>query len=119
MLAYSIIFQKELNKYGLKALKRRQAKLILRHIYNELHPLVPVENVSDKLCVPQITEEDSSTKQVIHSEAISAVPKSPVKRNLLMNMDDVGGMETESNMLSESESSERFYCFSLPFFLIF
>nr|CAD7406003.1 unnamed protein product [Timema poppensis] len=32
---------RELFKYGLKPLKRKQAKQILRHIYNELHPWVP------------------------------------------------------------------------------
>nr|CAD7429885.1 unnamed protein product [Timema monikensis] len=35
------LLKKELFRYGLKPLKRKQAKQILRHIYNELHPWVP------------------------------------------------------------------------------
>ncbi|KAF4520649.1 hypothetical protein B566_EDAN007515 [Ephemera danica] len=45
MADYSIMespaLERELDKYGIRRLRRNQAKLILRHIYNELHPLVP------------------------------------------------------------------------------
>lgn len=40
------MLQKELDKYGIRNLKRHQAKLILRHIYNELHPIVPATPIA-------------------------------------------------------------------------
>ncbi|CAB3377887.1 Hypothetical predicted protein [Cloeon dipterum] len=44
MLDYSLMespqLQKELDRYGIKHLRRNQAKLILRHIYDELHPKI-------------------------------------------------------------------------------
>ena len=33
-------FQKELEKFGLKPLKRKNAVKLLQHIYDELHPMV-------------------------------------------------------------------------------
>lgn len=43
MFNSKLFFQKEFDRYGLKDLGRRKGKLILRHIYDVLHPLFPSE----------------------------------------------------------------------------
>ncbi|XP_048505829.1 uncharacterized protein LOC105684682 isoform X1 [Athalia rosae] len=49
---------KELHKYGFKAQKRDRAKQLLRHIYNELHPLVPVVQTNIALNFTESSSED-------------------------------------------------------------
>ncbi|XP_055716260.1 structure-specific endonuclease subunit SLX4 [Phlebotomus papatasi] len=36
--------QQELRKYGLKAIKGRKARILLEHIYNQLHPFIQIED---------------------------------------------------------------------------
>ncbi|XP_068085376.1 uro-adherence factor A isoform X2 [Anabrus simplex] len=69
----SPMLKKQLHKYGIKPLKRKQAKIILRHIYNELHPLASVNENTQRTSPSHnhFKEPDEDTK----------VPKSPAKRN--------------------------------------
>lgn len=42
------MLQKELDKYGLKPnLGKKKSKLLLRYIYNQLHPLISEDEISD------------------------------------------------------------------------
>ncbi|CAG2054063.1 unnamed protein product [Timema podura] len=87
-------FIKELFKYGLKPLKRKQAKQILRHIYNELHPWVPASG--GKNATSPFKAPGPDTK----------VPRSPPK-----NRSKVGGPRRNtaprSEFISEGDSGEH------------
>ncbi|XP_046418369.1 uncharacterized protein LOC124178782 isoform X1 [Neodiprion fabricii] len=64
--------RKELNKYGLKAQKRHRAKQLLRYIYNELHPLVPVadDNVTSYSNLYSSNNECPAPKRLNRSNSI-------------------------------------------------
>nr|CAD7461694.1 unnamed protein product [Timema tahoe] len=88
------LLKKELFKYGLKPLKRKQAKQILRHIYNELHPWVPASG--GKNATSPFKAPGPDTK----------VPRSPSK-----NRSKVGGPRRNtapgSEFISEGDSGEH------------
>ncbi|XP_046740080.1 uncharacterized protein LOC124407705 [Diprion similis] len=67
--------RKELNKYGLKAQKRHRAKQLLRYIYNELHPLVPVadNNVTSYSNLYSSNDECPAPKRLNRSKSIEAL----------------------------------------------
>ncbi|XP_065338364.1 uncharacterized protein LOC135938576 [Cloeon dipterum] len=74
MLDYSLMespqLQKELDRYGIKHLRRNQAKLILRHIYDELHP---------KLSSTPLARPANKTKKALQmkskkNETLNAAP---------------------------------------------
>ncbi|XP_046388502.1 uncharacterized protein LOC124157643 [Ischnura elegans] len=59
---------KELDRYGIKHLKRNQAKKILRHIYNELHPIVSTSNECNE------NSSDVNAKKTISSDVSAKIP---------------------------------------------
>jgi len=68
--------QKELKKYGLKpSLTKRQAKKMLRYIYDQLHPYLTVSDSEDDT---QMAEMESSTLK--KAGADTHVLRSPVRR---------------------------------------
>ncbi|XP_011641193.1 uncharacterized protein LOC105429733 isoform X2 [Pogonomyrmex barbatus] len=77
---------KKMKKYGLKAQKRGRAVRLLTHIYNELHPLVPI---SEETKGEQITEISSDEDE-----------GPPLKKR---NIDD-GNLEKSNN--GEDSSNE-------------
>nr|CAD7592921.1 unnamed protein product [Timema genevievae] len=78
------LLKKELFKYGLKPLKRKQAKQILRHIYNELHPWVPASGGKNATSLFKAPGPDTK------------VPRSPPK-----NRSKVGGPRRNTAPRSE------------------
>lgn len=54
-----------MKRYGLKAQKRCKAVKLLNHIYNELHPLVPIDevNTEDEVAEVSSDEEGPPTKK--------------------------------------------------------
>lgn len=68
--------QKELKKYGLKpSLTKRQAKKMLRYIYDQLHPYITVSDSEDDT---QMAEMESSPLK--KADADTHVLRSPVRR---------------------------------------
>ena len=68
--------QNELKKYGLKpSLTKKQAKKMLRYIYDQLHPYIAVSDSEDDT---QMTEMESSP--VKKAGADTHVLRSPVRR---------------------------------------
>ncbi|XP_072743274.1 uncharacterized protein [Anoplolepis gracilipes] len=49
---------REMKKYGLKVQKRNRAVKLLTHIYNELHPLVPIAEITSKQKVTEISSDE-------------------------------------------------------------
>ncbi|KAL6428122.1 hypothetical protein ACFW04_008470 [Cataglyphis niger] len=49
---------KEMKKYGLKVQKRGRAVKLLTHIYNELHPLVPIAEITSMQEVTEISSDE-------------------------------------------------------------
>ncbi|GAB1861308.1 Structure-specific endonuclease subunit SLX4 [Camponotus japonicus] len=49
---------KEMKKYGLKVQKRGRAVKLLTHIYNELHPLVPIAEITSIQEVTEISSDE-------------------------------------------------------------
>lgn len=47
-----------MKKYGLKVQKRGRAVKLLTHIYNELHPLVPIAEVTSMQEVTEISSDE-------------------------------------------------------------
>lgn len=120
--------KKELQKYGLKPLKRKQAKLILRHIYNELHPWAPANGTvttqavsSPKaLIMKKRKGRENTAQQLKNCDPHVPTARSPRKRNILKcfsdsseacssyhkeNSDD----ECDSKMLLESNHNAKDY----------
>ncbi|XP_063235184.1 structure-specific endonuclease subunit SLX4 [Bacillus rossius redtenbacheri] len=64
------LLKKELLRFGLKPLKRNQAKLLLRHIYNEMHPFAGG--------APPGAQHGGSLFREPNADTV--VPRSPVKR---------------------------------------
>ncbi|GLH16226.1 Structure-specific endonuclease subunit SLX4, partial [Gryllus bimaculatus] len=98
---------KELQKYGLKPLKRKRAKQILRHIYNELHPLVPVHSKdgrSHPVSSPAGSEMPFSCTEK-RAKKMSIPKKS--KKNNKMDKDDAATVSSseEAEISSENEVS--------------
>ena len=58
-------FQKELEKFGLKPLKRKNAVKLLQHIYDELHPMVTDTESSfqETPTQPKATDPSHKNKQ--------------------------------------------------------
>jgi hypothetical protein len=74
-----VCLQKELRKYGLKpSLTKRQAKRMLRYIYDQLHPYITVSDSEDDL--EQSGVESSPFKK---PGSDTQVPRSPVRRNIM------------------------------------
>lgn len=44
--------------YGLKVQKRCKAVKLLKHIYNELHPLVPINEISTEQEVAEVSSDE-------------------------------------------------------------
>nr|CAD7399462.1 unnamed protein product [Timema cristinae] len=95
------LLKKELFRYGLKPLKRKQAKQILRHIYNELHPWVPASG--SKNATSPFKAPGPDTK----------VPRSPSKnhskgggprRNTAPRSEFVSEGDSGEHSLSDSEA---------------
>ncbi|GLH16225.1 Structure-specific endonuclease subunit SLX4, partial [Gryllus bimaculatus] len=101
------MLKKELQKYGLKPLKRKRAKQILRHIYNELHPLVPVHSKdgrSHPVSSPAGSEMPFSCTEK-RAKKMSIPKKS--KKNNKMDKDDAATVSSseEAEISSENEVS--------------
>lgn len=47
-----------MGKYGLKVQKRRRAIKLLNYIYNELHPLIPLDKISTEEEVAEISSDE-------------------------------------------------------------
>lgn len=47
-----------MKKYGLKVQKRGRAVKLLTHIYNELHPLVPIAEITSMQEVTEISSDE-------------------------------------------------------------
>ncbi|XP_059470366.1 uncharacterized protein LOC132193610 [Neocloeon triangulifer] len=79
--------KKELDKYGIKHLRRNQAKLILRHIYDELHPRVsstplarPPKRLAEKKTKQRNAAKMSPIKEKAQTQQAKAPKKSPAKK---------------------------------------
>jgi hypothetical protein len=87
-----VCFQTELRKYGLKpSLTKRQAKRMLRYIYDQLHPYITVSDSEDDVQHSGVEsspfKKPSSDTQVPSSPArkpdVLGTSRSPVRRNLM------------------------------------
>lgn len=47
-----------MNRYGLKVQKRCRAVKLLKHIYNELHPLIPIDEISTEEEVAEVSSDE-------------------------------------------------------------
>ncbi|XP_047119856.1 uncharacterized protein LOC124802863 isoform X1 [Schistocerca piceifrons] len=103
--------KKELQKYGLKPLKRKQAKLILRHIYNELHPWVPANDTVTTQAVLSPTSSlvsegrkgrENIAKQIKKCDPLVPTMRSPRKRNILKSLSD----SAKASSSHDKENSE-------------
>lgn len=64
-----------MGKYGFKPQKRHRAKQLLRYIYNELHPLVPVagSNIPSYSNVSSSDDDMPAPKKLNKSKSLDAV----------------------------------------------
>lgn len=87
-----VCLQKELRKYGLKpSLTRRQAKRMLRYIYDQLHPYITVSDSEDDLEQSGVEsspfKKPGSDTQVpgspVRKPNVLGTSRSPVRRNIM------------------------------------
>jgi hypothetical protein len=88
-----VCLQKELKKYGLKpSLTKKQAKIMLRYIYDQLHPYITVSDSEDDIEKSEMESlspfkkpgsDTQSPRSTIRKANTSAVSGSPVRRNIM------------------------------------
>ncbi|KAG8222776.1 hypothetical protein J437_LFUL006792 [Ladona fulva] len=110
------MLHKELDRYGIKHLKRNQAKQLLRHIYNELHPVVSDENESknsdsssrEKDKLPSTKEKDIKGKDIMEKKKITfeSLDSSPEDNN--SSSDESSGSNSDFVVLEESIHESQF-----------
>ncbi|XP_059621166.1 structure-specific endonuclease subunit SLX4 [Phlebotomus argentipes] len=87
--------QKQLKKYGLKAIKGQKAKTLLEHIYNQLHPFIQVEDEMFQLkCKYGLIDAEPEQTKVGESGAL------PEHMDILCKDDFLGNVEAEKCILS-------------------
>lgn len=72
-----------MRKYGLKTQKRSRAVKLLTHIYNELHPLISI---------PEVTTEREKATEILSDEEEGPPPK---KRNVDNNFEKSNDSDDE------------------------
>ncbi|XP_034256910.1 uncharacterized protein LOC117654406 [Thrips palmi] len=106
--------KKELQKYGLKpTLGKRKGKIMLRHIYNELHPWVPLEtnqSLPDRISLSQPTCSSSIENKIVssnepNSRRLSFSDSDSIEKNTIAFDKDCRNSATDSD--SESNYSNR------------
>lgn len=88
-----LLWQKELDKFGLKPMKRKNAVKLLNHIYEELHPYVTDSECSSQDSPKRAAEAEANRRQ-------SNISYSPSKIGL-----DRSSQESSENSLVEDEES--------------
>jgi len=116
-LCVCVSLQKELKKYGLKpSLTKRQAKTMLRYIYDQLHPYITVSDSEDDTQMAEI--ESSPLKKAgvdthvlrspVRRTDILGTLRSPVRRSIMTAevTSQRGNLVTErkSNTTSQSDA---------------
>ena len=77
--------QRELDKYGLKPLKRKNAVKLLQHIYEELHPMVTdsessFQDTPERPAPPDTTSSDSDGASDLAEESLLVAAEAPQTR---------------------------------------
>ncbi|XP_024936852.1 uncharacterized protein LOC107263716 isoform X4 [Cephus cinctus] len=95
--------KKELQKYGLKAQKRNRAKQLLRHIYNELHPILTVSpGQTNSECQDMNTDDERPPAKKINKN------KTPTKSNTA-DKDD-SSSDCDIQLSQYSNTSDKSNC---------
>ena len=98
------MLQKELDKYGLKPLKRKNAVKLLEHIYEELHPLV-TDSESSFQDTPERPSIGASNKAVDASSQSSSDESDLAEESVMIPDDlDDGGSPQWSCSQQQSQS---------------
>ncbi|XP_014483996.1 PREDICTED: uncharacterized protein LOC106749241 isoform X2 [Dinoponera quadriceps] len=67
---------REMKRYGLKAQKRCRAVKLLKHIYNELHPLIPINEISTEQEIAEVSSDEEGPPAKRPNTNDSSVEKS-------------------------------------------
>ncbi|XP_071454849.1 structure-specific endonuclease subunit SLX4 [Hetaerina americana] len=101
---------KELDRYGIKHLKRNQAKKILRHIYNELHPIVSASSEGSGNSSSAMGKNGTNTQLPVENHKSSQLKENKKISNKSFNLssdehsssDDSSDCSSDSVILEES-----------------
>merc|ERR1719339_74573 len=104
------ILKAELRRFGLKAVPRRKACLLLNHIYEQTHPLVTATPLPSDPAPPRLTEadreeSDSDLSQASNYSQASQVPHMP-EESIMYDQEDMEDCSASQVPTSDSLHSQ-------------